>query len=131
VLVVGTGQSGTQIAEELYQSGKKVYLSIGSAGRVPRRYRGRDINDWFTRMGMFDMTVSELKSPRAKFAPHPQISGKNGGESLNLHEFARDGVLFATGPVLLPGSRPMLGFSKMGEAEGEAWETQTVSTGRA
>src|SRR6516164_6273365 len=93
VLVIGTGQSGAQIAEELYQSGRKVYLFIGSAGRVPRRYRGRDINDWFTRMGMFDTEVSELKSPRAKFAPHPQISGKNGGESLNLHEFARDGVV--------------------------------------
>jgi putative flavoprotein involved in K+ transport len=93
VLVIGTGQSGAQIAEELYQSGRKVYLSIGSAGRVPRRYRGRDINDWFTRLGMFDTEVAELKSPRAKFAPHPQISGKNGGESLNLHQFVRDGVV--------------------------------------
>jgi putative flavoprotein involved in K+ transport len=93
VLVIGTGQSGAQIAEELYQSGRKVYLSIGSAGRVPRRYRGRDINDWFTNMGMFDTEVGDLKSPRAKFAPHPQISGKNGGESLNLHRFARDGVV--------------------------------------
>ena len=93
VLVVGTGQSGAQIAQELYQSGRKVYLSIGSAGRVPRRYRGRDINDWFSRMGMFDMTVEALKSPRDKFHPHPQISGKNGGQSLNLHKFARDGVV--------------------------------------
>jgi putative flavoprotein involved in K+ transport len=93
VLVVGTGQSGAQIAEELYQSGRKVYLSIGSAGRVPRRYRGRDINDWFTRMGMFDTKVGELKSPADKFHPHPQISGKNGGESLNLHQFASDGVV--------------------------------------
>lgn len=92
VLVIGTGQSGAQIAEELYQSGRKVYLSIGSAGRVPRRYRGKDINDWFTRMGMFDTNVEQLKSPADKFAPHPQISGKNGGESLNLHQFARDGV---------------------------------------
>jgi putative flavoprotein involved in K+ transport len=63
VLVVGTGQSGAQIAEELYQSGKKVYLSIGSAGRVPRRYRGRDISDWFTRLGMFDTNVGELACP--------------------------------------------------------------------
>lgn len=93
VLVVGTGQSGAQIAEELYQSGRKVFLSIGSAGRVPRRYRGKDINDWFTRMGMFDTTVDSLKSPADKFHPHPQISGKNGGESLNLHQFARDGVV--------------------------------------
>src|SRR6516225_2126989 len=93
VLVVGTGQSGAQIAEELYQSGRKVYLSIGSTARVPRRYRGRDINDWFTRMGKFDTKVDELKTPRAKFDAHPQISGKNGGESLNLHQFARDGVV--------------------------------------
>lgn len=93
VLVVGTGQSGTQIAEELYQSGRKVFLSIGSAGRVPRRYRGTDISDWLTRIGMFDTRVGELKSPQAKFAPQPQISGKNGGETLNLHQFARDGVV--------------------------------------
>ena len=93
VLVVGTGQSGAQIAEELYQSGRKVYLSIGSAGRVPRRYRGKDISDWLTRIGTFDTRVEELKSPQAKFQPHLQISGKNGGESLNLHQFARDGVV--------------------------------------
>lgn len=93
VLVIGTGQSGTQIAEELYQSGRKVYLSIGSAGRVPRRYRGKDISDWFTRMGMFDTQVQTLKSPAEKFHPHSQISGKNGGESLNLHQFSRDGVV--------------------------------------
>ena len=93
VLVVGTGQSGAQIAQELYQSGRKVYLSIGSAGRVPRRYRGKDINDWFTRLGMFDTKVEELKSAADKFHPHPQISGKNGGQSLNLHQFARDGVI--------------------------------------
>src|SRR5215472_4449035 len=93
VLVVGTGQSGAQIAQELYQNGRKVYLSIGSAGRVPRRYRSRDINDWFTQMGMFDTKVEELKSPKDKFHAHPQISGKNGGQSLNLHKFARDGVV--------------------------------------
>jgi len=93
VLVVGTGQSGAQIAQELYQSGRKVYLSIGSAGRVPRRYRGKDISDWFTRIGIFDTKVEELKSAVDKFHPHPQISGKNGGQSLNLHQFARDGVI--------------------------------------
>jgi putative flavoprotein involved in K+ transport len=93
VLVVGTGQSGAQIAEELYQSGRQVYLSVGSAGRVPRRYRGKDINDWGTRLGMFDAKVEDLKSPHDKFEPHAQISGKNGGESLNLHQFARDGVV--------------------------------------
>src|ERR1700693_1619550 len=93
VLVVGTGQSGAQIAQELYQSGREVYLLIGSAGREARRYRGKDISDWFTRIGIFDTEVEELKSAADKFHPHPQISGKNGGQSLNLHQFARDGVV--------------------------------------
>ena len=44
-------------------------------------------------MGMFDTKVDELKSPQAKFDAHPQISGKNGSQSLNLHQFAKDGVV--------------------------------------
>ena len=50
VLVVGSGQSGCQIAEELYQSGRKVYLSTGKAGRAPRRYRGKDIVEWILKI---------------------------------------------------------------------------------
>ena len=92
VLVVGSGQSGCQIAEELYQSGRRVYLSVGSAGRAPRRYRGKDIFDWLYLSGFFDRTVDKLPSPRAKFAGNPQLSGKNGGHALDLHQFARDGV---------------------------------------
>jgi putative flavoprotein involved in K+ transport len=92
VLVVGSAQSGCQIAEELYQSGRKVYLCIGSAGRAPRRYRGADIYTWLSRAGFFDRTPDQLPSPRAKFAGNPHASGKNGGHTLNLHQFARDGV---------------------------------------
>src|SRR5215468_10265823 len=92
VLVVGSAQSGAQIAEELYQAGKKVYLAVGRAGRVPRRYRGKDANWWSERLGLYDRTADQLASPRAKFAGKPHISGTNGGHTLNLHEFARDGV---------------------------------------
>jgi putative flavoprotein involved in K+ transport len=92
VLVVGSGQSGAQIAEELYQSGRKVYLSVSRAGRVPRRYRGKDANWWHDKMGDYERTVDQLPSPQAKFASKPQISGKDGGHTLNLHQFARDGV---------------------------------------
>jgi putative flavoprotein involved in K+ transport len=92
-LVVGSGQSGCQIAEELYQGGRKVYLSVGSsAGRAPRRYRGKDILWWLVEMGFFNRTVDQLQSPKIKFAANPQISGKNGGHSLDLHKFAREGV---------------------------------------
>ena len=92
VLVVGSGQSGARIAEELYKSGRKVYLSVSRAGRVPRRYRGKDANWWHERMGDYERTVDQLPSPQAKFASKPIISGKDGGHTLNLHQFARDGV---------------------------------------
>ena len=93
VLVVGSSQSGAQIAEELYQSGRKVFLSVGRNVRAPRRYRGRDIHRWSQLLGMFDRTVDQLSSPADKFDPHPTISGKAGGRTLNLHQFARDGVM--------------------------------------
>ena len=93
VLVVGSAQSGCQIAEELYQSGRRVYLSVGRAGRVPRRYRGKDTNWWSEMIGLYDRSVDELPSPKAKFFGKPHISGKNGGHTLNLHQFARDGVM--------------------------------------
>ena len=93
VLVVGSAQSGAQIAEELYQGGRKVYLSVGRAGRVPRRYRGKDSNWWTEKLGIYDRTVNQLPSPRAKFFGKPHISGKDGGHTINLHQFARDGVV--------------------------------------
>ena len=92
VLVVGSGQSGCQIAEELRKSGRKVYLSIGCAGRVPRRYRGKDIIEWLVLTGFLDRTPEALPSPQARFTPIPHVSGAGGGHDLNLHQFARDGI---------------------------------------
>ena len=92
VLVVGSGQSGCQITEELYQSGRKVYLATGSAPRAPRRYRGKDFIWWMAQTGFFDRTVDQLDSPAQRFAANPQVTGKNGGHTLNLHQFALDGV---------------------------------------
>jgi putative flavoprotein involved in K+ transport len=93
VLVVGSAQSGAQIAEELYESGRKVFLAVGRAGRTPRRYRGKDANWWFARLGHYGRTVDELPSPQAKFGGKPHISGTKGGHTINLHQFARDGVV--------------------------------------
>lgn len=92
VLVVGSGQSGCQIAQELNESGRQVYLCTGSAGRLPRRYRGRDGMWWAIRLGIVDQTVDELESPEERFDANPQISGKDGGQDINLHQFARDGI---------------------------------------
>lgn len=92
VLVVGSGQSGCQIAEELHEAGREVHLSTGKAPRVPRRYRGDDFTRWFVRMGIADRTVDQLESPAERFDPNPHLSGKNGGHTINLHLLYRDGI---------------------------------------
>jgi putative flavoprotein involved in K+ transport len=91
VLVVGSAQSGCQIAEELYQQGRQVFLCVGGAGRAPRRYRDNDIFTWLYRCGFFDITPDKLPMPRERFAA-PHVSGTMGGHTLDLHQFARDGV---------------------------------------
>ncbi|MDX1686442.1 MAG: NAD(P)-binding domain-containing protein [Candidatus Promineifilaceae bacterium] len=92
VLVVGSGQSGCQIAQELNESGRQVYLCTSGVGRLPRRYRGKDGMWWGVQLGMTDRTVDDLESPEERFAANPQISGKDGGQDINLHQFARDGI---------------------------------------
>jgi putative flavoprotein involved in K+ transport len=92
VMVVGSGQSGCQITEELYQSGRDVYLCTSDAPRAPRRYRGRDFTWWLIEMGVLERTVDQLESPSARFSPNPHVTGKDGGHTLNLHQFALDGV---------------------------------------
>jgi putative flavoprotein involved in K+ transport len=92
VLVVGSAQSGCQIAEELYQRGRTVYLATGSVGRAPRRYRGQDVIAWIDRLGIIDMLPEHLPPGMSKFGGVPQLTGANGGHTINLHQFARDGV---------------------------------------
>ncbi len=93
VLVIGSGQSGSQIAEELHQSGRQVYLCVSRCGRSPRRYRGKDVMWWVNQMGGYDRTVDALPSPAARFVCHPDLSGKNGGHAINLRQLAREGVV--------------------------------------
>ena len=93
VLVIGSAQSGCQIAEELYQNGRQVYLSTCTAARAPRRYRGKDIVAWLALTDFFDRSADQMVSPTAKFTGNPLLTGKNGGHSLNLHQFYRDGVI--------------------------------------
>ena len=92
VLVVGSGQSGTQIAEEIHGSGREVFLSVGKTGRIPRRYRGRDLSRWQFDMGHLERTADQLDSPADRFRSDPHVSGRRGGYTINLHQFARDGI---------------------------------------
>ena len=94
-LVVGSGQSGMQIALELRSAGREVLLATSQVGRVPRRYRGQDIIAWQAAIGFLDRHHSELESAAARFAPDPQLSGANGGQTLDLRDFAARGISLA------------------------------------
>jgi putative flavoprotein involved in K+ transport len=99
VLVVGTGQSGAQIAEELHQAGRQVHLAVSTCPSVPRRYRGRDVVWWLLQsflhgreVGVPFPTVDDLPSPAARFGCIPHVSGKDGGHDISLRRMARQGV---------------------------------------
>ncbi len=92
VMVVGSGQTGCQIAEELHASGREVFLCVGRAGRLPRRYRGRDCIEWQRDMGYLDRRPETLESPAARFRGDPHLTGRNGGYTISLHDFHRRGI---------------------------------------
>jgi putative flavoprotein involved in K+ transport len=99
VLLVGTGQTGVQLAEELHQAGRRVFVSVGRCGRAPRRYRGRDTFHWLAGVkvrgheyGTSLPTVETLPDPRLRFACNPHLSGHRGGHDTNLRQFATEGM---------------------------------------
>ena len=102
VLVVGSGQTGLQLAEELFEAGRRVFVSVGSAGRVPRRYRGRDIFSWIVDVmrhgaahGVTLPTADQLPDGRRRFSAMPALTGRHGGHDTNLRQYAADGMTLA------------------------------------
>ena len=89
VLVAGAGASGAQIAEELLQAGRRVYLSVGRHRRLPRRYRGRDLIWWLAEMRLDQVTPEERGPARLG----PVISGAYGGRTIDFRSFAADGMM--------------------------------------
>lgn len=93
VLVVGTGQSGCQIAEDLHLAGKKVYLCVGSAPRSPRRYRGKDVVDWLEQMGYYDLSIDEHpQKEKVRTKANHYVTGRDGGREIDLRQFALEGM---------------------------------------
>ena len=88
VLVVGSGASGWQIADELLASGRRLYLSVGRHRRVPRRYRGKDFGWWQERTGAADQVADDV----TRALPAPLLTGVNGGYDADLRELARRGA---------------------------------------
>ncbi|MEM1238328.1 MAG: MSMEG_0569 family flavin-dependent oxidoreductase [Cyanobacteria bacterium P01_H01_bin.26] len=93
VLVIGTGQSGCQIAEDLHLAGKQVHLCVGGAPRSPRTYRGKDVVDWLDQMGYYDMPIDEhpQKDSVRKKTNH-YVTGRGGGREIDLRQFALEGM---------------------------------------
>jgi putative flavoprotein involved in K+ transport len=87
VLVVGAGSSGAQIADELVQAGRAVYLSVARHGRPPRRYRGRDFVWW---LGVLNKWDAEVQPGAAHVTI--AVSGVDGGRTVDFRRFAANGM---------------------------------------
>jgi len=99
VLIVGSGQSGVQLTEELVEAGRSVTLAVGHCWRVPRTYRTKDIFWWLRTLATKGAEVGaglprarDLPDPRARFACNPHVSGHGGGHDTNLRRYGADGV---------------------------------------
>lgn len=103
VLVVGSGQSGCQIAEDLRAGGREVVLATSPVGRAPTPYRGRDTIDWLVEAGFFDQRPQDLPDPSMMRAPNPLLAP--GGRSLSLQALARAGVTLVGRPVAMDRER--------------------------
>lgn len=106
VLVVGSAQSGIQVAEDLLDAGRTVYLCTSSVSRLRRRQRGRDSLEWLTAVGFYEMTPEQLPDPRMMFAPQPLISGVGPlGHTVSLQSLAERGARLLGRPIGVEGDR--------------------------
>ncbi|MEM8867373.1 MAG: MSMEG_0569 family flavin-dependent oxidoreductase [Verrucomicrobiota bacterium] len=93
IAVVGSGQSGCQIAEDLHLVGRKVHLFQGNAPRSPRRYRGKDVVAWLEEMGYYKTTFAEHPNQaKALSSTNHYLTGRDGGREIDLRKFALEGM---------------------------------------
>jgi putative flavoprotein involved in K+ transport len=93
VLVVGSAQSGVQIAEDLVDAGRKVFLSTSMVPRVPGTYRGKDIIDWLLMTKFLDVRKEEVTDPQMFQMKAPQLTGVgNCRRTISLQALAHKGV---------------------------------------
>lgn len=88
VLVVGAGSSGVQIADELAQSGRRVFLSVGPHDRPPRSYRERDYCWWLGVLGLWDLETPPQGAEHVTIA----VSGVHGGHTVDFRALAARGI---------------------------------------
>ena len=90
VLVVGSAQSGGQIAEDLAMAGRVVFLSTGRTGRMPRRYRGRDVTFWLEESGLFDIPRKDFVDPDGRIAGRPLLGALH---TISLQSLGAQGIV--------------------------------------
>jgi putative flavoprotein involved in K+ transport len=93
VLVVGSGQSGCQIAEDLHLAGRKVHLAVGNAPRCARRYRGKDVVEWLDHMRYYDIPIERHPNrEQVRDRANHYVTGRDGGHDIDLRQFALEGM---------------------------------------
>jgi putative flavoprotein involved in K+ transport len=105
VLVVGSGQTGCQLAEELQDAGRTVFLACGRAPWMPRRLEGRDLIWWSRVSGWLDRTIDKLPSPQARLMSNPQATGHDGGRDLHYRTLHARGIELLGRYVRAEGSK--------------------------
>jgi putative flavoprotein involved in K+ transport len=125
VFVVGSGQSGCQIAAELNAAGRDVVLSVGRCPWLPSWYRGRQMAQWVIDIGLMDETVDVLPSPAARLACNPALSNEEGGHHCSPRRLAADGVTLVGRVESIFGTKAVI-RADLNErlAEGDAFEAR-------
>jgi putative flavoprotein involved in K+ transport len=118
VLVVGSAQSGCQIAEDLQAAGRRVVLATSPVGRVPFRHRGRETIEWLAEAGFMDQRPRDLPDPSVMRAAMPIIAP---GRGLSLPALARAGVTLVGRPVAVGDRVAFDGSAHANVAAGDAF----------
>jgi putative flavoprotein involved in K+ transport len=106
VLVVGGSASGLQIADELARAGRDVTLSVGEHVRVPRTYRGMDIQWWLDAVGLLDERIEDVDDVlRVRRTPSLQLLGSPERRTLDLNAVSATGVAVRGRLVGMAGPR--------------------------
>jgi len=96
VLVVGASATGLQLADEIQRSGRPVTLAVGEHVRMPRTYRGRDIQWWLLATGVLNQGLADVDDPtRVRRLPSPQLAGTADRSTLDLNALVNRGVRIA------------------------------------
>jgi putative flavoprotein involved in K+ transport len=107
VLVVGSGASGCQIAEELLGAGRTTYLCLSRHRRVPRRHLGRDVFGWLVELGLMDRTRADWVDGR--MPPTVLVTGAGGGHDVDVRMLGEQGVVLLGSLRGIQGSTLHLG----------------------